>query len=57
MQQTESDTATTTFPLEGWTCPRCEAPLSFRDCIWNAYTKKRVRVFECARCRKLIWGD
>ena len=58
MQQIQSETLTVRkFSLEDRACPRCEALLSFVDSVWNPSTKKRVRVLECGRCRKLVWDD
>ena len=57
MQQIQCETAIRKFTMEGLACPSCEAPLNFVDSVWNSSTKKRVRILECGRCRKLVWDD
>jgi transcription elongation factor Elf1 len=59
MREIESRTpnAKSTFSLPDWNCPHCNALAKLLECLWDARTANRVRVFECTSCGKLIWDQ
>jgi len=57
MQPAIRPTDKATVPMSGTTCDDCGLPALFRAEVSDLSRGRKVRVYQCQNCAKVIWAD